>query len=86
MGIRSYIKENKVLLADGAMGTYYYEKCGQKSTLSEKANISSLNDIIEIHKEYIKNGARLIRTNSFAANWCFSIKSAMYLAVLKFFY
>lgn len=68
MGIRSYIKENKVLLADGAMGTYYYEKCGQKSTLSEKANISSLNDIIEIHKEYIKNGARLIRTNSFAAN------------------
>lgn len=67
MTIKEYLKNN-ILLIDGAMGTYYAEKTKDNNTLSEKANLKNPEIIKEIHKEYIDAGAKLIRTNTFAAN------------------
>jgi homocysteine S-methyltransferase len=67
VSIREYLKEN-ILLLDGAMGTYYAESTDYNNTLSEKANIKNPEIIERIHKEYIEAGAKVIRTNTFAAN------------------
>lgn len=60
------VKE-KILLMDGAMGTYYNRKYSSEIE-AEEANLTSPEQITAIHKEYIEAGARLIRTNTFAVN------------------
>ncbi len=65
MTIREYLK-NKKLICDGAFGTYYAAMGG--SGLPEKANIDHPELVLMIHQAYIKAGARLIRTNTFASN------------------
>ena len=65
--VKEYLK-NHILVADGAMGTYYSQVVGNHETFSEMANISSPEIILDIHKQYIKAGAKLIRTNTFSAN------------------
>lgn len=65
MDIREYIKEHRILM-DGAMGTYYAAK--YNGAISEYANLQYPKRIKTIHKEYIKAGANLIITNTFAAN------------------
>lgn len=73
MDIREYLKKNTIV-ADGAMGTYYEELVALKQdknnypNMPEKANISHPDIIKEIHKQYLKAGANLIRTNTFAVN------------------
>ena len=59
--------EKSYIIADGAFGTYYNKKY-RTEELPEKANIYHEDRVIEIHKAYIKAGASLIRTNSFASN------------------
>ncbi|MCY6960000.1 homocysteine S-methyltransferase family protein [Clostridium brassicae] len=67
MNIREYIKEN-ILIFDGAMGTML-QKLGLKfSDLPEELNIKEPEKIINIHKKYIKAGAKVITTNTFGAN------------------
>lgn len=65
--LREYLLEN-VLLTDGAMGTYYSEITGDNISKCEFANINNPSIIEEIHNQYIASGAKLIRTNTFAAN------------------
>lgn len=65
--MREYLLEN-VLLTDGAMGTYYAEVTGDNLAKCEFANINNPEIIKGIHEEYISSGAKLIRTNTFAAN------------------
>lgn len=67
MNIREYLKEHK-LLTDGAFGTYYAQLSDIHDTVSEKANISNPKLVKRIHREYINAGAKLIKTNTFAAN------------------
>ncbi|MCT4543097.1 MAG: bifunctional homocysteine S-methyltransferase/methylenetetrahydrofolate reductase [Vallitalea sp.] len=67
MSLKDYLKE-KVLVADGAIGTYYSIKTSQNTTISELANINNKYVVEEIHNEYIEAGAKLIRTNTFSAN------------------
>ena len=62
MNIREYLKGNK-LLCDGAFGTYYSIIGNEK--IAEKANITDKESVCNVHKQYIKNGAKLIRTNTF---------------------
>lgn len=62
---QSLIKQR--LLMDGAMGTYFnllHPEAGE----AEEANITHPEWIVDIHKEYISAGARVIRTNTFAVN------------------
>lgn len=65
--IKDYLKDNIVVI-DGAMGTYYTEKTSEEDSFCELANINNKELIKEIHSEYIQAGAKLIRTNTFAAN------------------
>lgn len=65
--IREYLKHN-ILLTDGAMGTYYSEITSNDSTYCEFANLNDKNIVKKIHNEYIKSGAKLLRTNTFSAN------------------
>jgi homocysteine S-methyltransferase len=65
--MKQYLKEHR-LIPDGSMGTYYSLIKNQDRIISEYANITEPEVIKQIHKEYIKSGARLIRTNTFAAN------------------
>lgn len=70
MRIKEYLKENP-LITDGAMGTYFEEKYPKEKEIAEAYNKKDADKILQIHKEYIKSGAKLIRTNTFAANSMF---------------
>ncbi len=66
MNIKTALAE-RILLLDGALGTYYNELYPEKG----EAEISGLkfpDEIFGIHAEYIRAGADLIRTNTFAVN------------------
>lgn len=65
--IEEYLKKHR-LLADGAFGTYYAQLSKNQETAAEWANLKNPELVKKIHKEYIQAGARLIRTNTFAAN------------------
>lgn len=67
MDIREYLRDHRLIM-DGSMGTYYAGKVNQPGALSERANLTSPEVIEGIHREYIEAGARMIRTNTFAAN------------------
>jgi len=60
--------EEKILIADGAMGTLIYAKGVPKGHCYDELNISAPELIAEIHREYIEAGARIIETNTFGAN------------------
>ena len=64
--IKELLKE-KVILTDGAMGTYYHEQ-GGICERAERANLEQPHMIADIHRQYLDAGAQLIRTNTFAAN------------------
>lgn len=67
MKIREYLKHKKIL-ADGAFGTYFSEINNSTNTLSELSNLDNPEVVIKVHEAYIRAGARLIRSNTFAAN------------------
>ncbi|MFB3161312.1 bifunctional homocysteine S-methyltransferase/methylenetetrahydrofolate reductase [Neobacillus sp. 179-J 1A1 HS] len=58
---------NQILIGDGAMGTLLYS-FGKDSCL-EELNLSHPEKIQEIHNAYIKAGADVIQTNTYAANY-----------------
>ena len=62
------ILTSRLLVTDGAMGTYYREKYGGTSRAPELDNLADPERIGAIHREYIEAGADIIRTNSFASN------------------
>lgn len=66
MKIQEYLKKYNII-ADGAFGTYYAEKY-QTQEMPEFANTAHGDRVREIHGEYLKAGATLIRTNTFASN------------------
>lgn len=65
MKIREYLKKHKIL-ADGAMGTYYAML--HNGEVSEFANRENPREVEKIHLAYLKAGANLLVTNTFAAN------------------
>lgn len=58
----------KIIIFDGAMGTYYSSISRSPYSKCELANIHDKKIISRIHKEYINAGCNAIRTNTFAAN------------------
>lgn len=67
MDIRIYL-EKKRLLMDGAMGTYFASRQEQGNGIPELALKQNKEEIKHIHKAYQQAGAKLLRTNTFAAN------------------
>ncbi len=58
----------EVLLADGAMGTYLRTKVPDGVACPESLNLTNPDVVRRVHAEYIEAGARIIETNTFAAN------------------
>ncbi len=67
MELREYLKTHRVF-PDGSMGTYYCSIVNQPNAISEKANLTAPDIIKTIHIDYLRAGARLLRTNTFAAS------------------
>lgn len=65
MNIQEYLRTTR-LITDGAMGTYYEKKYGDSDPFPERANLTHPERIREIHLEYLRAGARMLRTNTFA--------------------
>lgn len=67
MQIKEYLKSH-TLITDGAMGTYFDSIKTDSKQRVEEANVTNPDIIKSIHLEYIKSGAKLIRTNTFDTN------------------
>ncbi|RAK10308.1 5-methyltetrahydrofolate--homocysteine methyltransferase [Halanaerobium saccharolyticum] len=58
----------KIILFDGAMGTVLQQRGLKAGDVPEKLNIEKREEIVEIHKSYLKSGAEILTTNTFGAN------------------
>lgn len=72
LSLKDYLKNN-ILITDGAFGTYYGTLYDTQE-LPELANITNPGRVSHIHSQYINAGAKLIRTNTYAAN-TYSLKA-----------
>ena len=59
---------SKVLLGDGAIGTYLYSKGIELGKDTDRLNITDPDLIYSIHEEYVRAGSQLIETNTFGAS------------------
>ncbi len=62
------ILAEKVLLADGALGTFFYEKGIGLGTKTDLLNVTDPELVYSVHEEYIRAGSQVIETNTFGAN------------------
>ena len=60
---------NRVLIGDGAMGTFLYKMGFPVGISYEEMNLKSPEVIRDIHSRYIEAGANLLETNTFSANY-----------------
>ncbi len=65
---KEYIR-NHVVLADGALGTYLYEKGVERGRNLDLLNLQETELVFSAHEEYIRAGSQFIETNTFGANY-----------------
>lgn len=58
---------DRVLIADGAMGSLLYESLGPQRCVDE-LNATRAEEVFRIHMSYLEAGAHVIETNTFGAN------------------
>lgn len=68
------IQKGKVLVSDGAWGTFLQQKGLTPGECPEEWNISRASDIFDIAQSYIEAGADMVETNSFGGNY-FKLKN-----------
>ena len=68
------INKGKVLVSDGAWGTFLQQKGLTPGECPEEWNISRSEDVFDIASSYIEAGAHMIETNSFGGNY-FKLKN-----------
>ena len=68
MNILDEIKQNKILLSDGAWGTFLQEKGLKPGECPELWNITHRNEVLDIAESYLLAGSDIIETNSFGGN------------------
>src|SRR6476469_7325040 len=59
---------NRVMVADGAMGTMLYTRGVFINRCFDELNLSSADMVRQIHQEYVKAGAEILETNTFGAS------------------
>jgi 5-methyltetrahydrofolate--homocysteine methyltransferase len=62
------VKSGKVLISDGAWGTFLYEKGLSSDECPELWNLTHRDKVLEIAESYIEAGSDMILTNSFGAS------------------
>lgn len=62
------LNANKILVSDGAWGTFLHAKGLKVDECPESWNLSRPDDVLDIARSYIEAGADLVETNSFGAN------------------
>jgi homocysteine S-methyltransferase len=62
------ILQERIVLADGAMGTMLYGKGIFINTCFDELNLTRPSLVQELHEEYLASGAEVIETNTFGAN------------------
>jgi len=62
------LKNKKVLISDGAWGTYLHQRGLQPGECPELWNVTHRSDVFAIAKSYIDAGADMILTNSFGGS------------------
>lgn len=72
--ILNEIQKGKILVSDGAWGTFLQQKGLKPGECPEEWNISRASDIFDIAQSYIEAGADMIETNSFGGNY-FKLKN-----------
>jgi methionine synthase / methylenetetrahydrofolate reductase(NADPH) len=60
--------ENRILVADGAMGTALYSKGIFINRCYDELNLSLPSAVADVHQSYVKAGAEILETNTFGAN------------------
>lgn len=68
------INKGKVLVSDGAWGTFLQQKGLKPGECPEEWNVSRAADVFDIANSYIEAGAHMIETNSFGGNF-FKLKN-----------
>lgn len=68
MTILDELKLNKILLSDGAWGTFLQAKGMNPGECPELWNITHRRDVLDIAESYINAGSDIIETNSFGAS------------------
>ena len=63
------LKEDEILICDGAMGTMLYSKGIYIDRCFDELNLSNPAIVKDIHQGYLKSRADIIETNTFGANW-----------------
>jgi methionine synthase / methylenetetrahydrofolate reductase(NADPH) len=66
--VREIVDPDRILVADGAMGTMLYARGVFINQCYDELNVRSPELVIDVHRGYVKAGAELIETNSFGAN------------------
>jgi len=66
--IATDIRKGKILVSDGAWGTFLHEKGLKPGECPELWNLSRPDDVLMIAGSYINAGADMIETNSFGGN------------------
>src|SRR3954469_24622929 len=57
----------RVMVADGAMGTMLYSRGVFINRCFDELNLSAADMVRQIHQEYVKAGAEILETNTFGA-------------------
>jgi 5-methyltetrahydrofolate--homocysteine methyltransferase len=68
MNIINELKQNKILLSDGAWGTFIQDKGLNPGECPELWNITHRNDVLNIAESYLLAGSDIIETNSFGGS------------------
>ena len=76
MNFKEFLNKNQVLF-DGALGTQIQKLGLPLGTIPETINMEQPEDLLEIHKDYVKAGSQVISTNTFGAS-AYKLKETPY--------
>ncbi|MEO6208969.1 MAG: bifunctional homocysteine S-methyltransferase/methylenetetrahydrofolate reductase [Gemmatimonadaceae bacterium] len=66
--VRDIADPERIMVADGAMGTMLYSRGVFINQCYDELNVRSPELVLDVHRAYVKAGAELLETNSFGAN------------------
>lgn len=68
LSLRERLTHPLPLLADGAVGTLLHQRGAAMNACFDALNLTAPDVVVQMHRDYIQAGARLIETNTFGAN------------------